>query len=142
SVRSERLVKTVTARSDGRLSRFRTLSAQAFIISLPPEACNVKSETPRFEACSTASATTLGMSWNFKSKNRLPCCKRSQISEGPVCVNNRIPILKNGKTGDRRAARSSAADAVSRSSATMTFLALFMNHFQSDLGRRFGKHVQ
>src|SRR5208337_1810168 len=67
------LVKIVTASSRGRSAPMGTPAliacAAARNIALPPRACTLTSCTPGIAAeASTAPATVLGMSWNFRSR--------------------------------------------------------------------------
>src|SRR5687767_12936533 len=110
------LVRTVTAMSSGAARPSSAdasdpARAAACIIAAPPDAWTLIIHAPVRTAASTAWATVLGMSWNFKSRNtRPPASTSRRTSAGPSSVNRRLPILKPPATS-----RSSVASAIARS---------------------------
>src|SRR5688572_3491985 len=110
------LVRTVTAMSRGAARPSSAdasdpARAAACIIAAPPDAWTLIIHAPVRTAASTAWATVLGMSWNFKSRNtRPPASTSRRTSAGPSRVNRRLPTLKPPATS-----RSSVASAIARS---------------------------
>src|SRR5215467_7399213 len=122
------LVSTVTASSRGRSAPFGTPALMActaaLIIVVPPSACMFTNCTPGKPAeASTAPATVLGMSWNFRSrKTPVPSCATCLTASGPALVNSCSPILNMPTRSATCLANFIAVDKESKSRATIRLL--------------------
>src|SRR5678815_1300763 len=118
------LVSTVTAITSGTgrpaaAAPSAAARAAACIIALPPDAWTLIIQAPVLTAASTACATVLGMSWNFRSrKTREPDSTSRRTRSGPAVVKRRLPIFSPPATPRTCSATANARSAFSTSSAT------------------------
>src|SRR5260370_29972227 len=119
------LVRIVTARRRGLSAPIGTPAlmacAAASSMALPPSACTLTSCTPDIAAAeSTAPATVLGMSWNFRSRKMpVPSAAISLTAAGPAAVKSWLPILNMPTRSEIRMANLKAENSESKSRATI-----------------------
>src|SRR6266446_9664717 len=122
------LVRMVTAKRRGRSAPIGTPALMACTaassMALPPSACTLTSCTPAIAADeSTAPATVLGMSWNFRSRKMpVPSAATSLTAAGPAAVKSWLPILNIPTRSATCFANFTADDSESKSSATIRLL--------------------
>src|SRR5258707_1677748 len=122
------LVRIVTAKRRGRSAPIGTPALMACTaassMAFPPSACTLTSCTPVIAAEeSTAPATVLGMSWNFRSRKMpVPSAATSLTAAGPAAVKSWLPILNMPTRSEIRLANLNADDSESKSSATIRLL--------------------
>ncbi len=103
-------------------------AAEELEVARPPEACSVRQNGRRCTAERTAPATVLGMSWNFRSRNRRSPRATARTPSGPWAVNSSLPILTPPTSPrsavTRRAARAASGVSMAAKTRSMAWVSM------------------